>query len=346
MSIREDRGLSIVIPAYNEEHAIARTISDIRNAMAGAAIPYHIIVVDDGSVDGTAKALADIRGLVIVKHAINVGYGASLKDGILKSSYDLVCIIDADGTYPVDRIPELLGYMDKYDMAVGARTGHQVSESTHRKLGKWILRSVAGIVSGHRIPDVNSGMRMFRKSDMLRFFKILPRGFSFTTTCTLAYLCNGLSIKYMPIDYYPRIGKSKIRPVSDGLKFMAIIARVVTRFKPLRIFLPVSALLLLSGLMALALSMLLGPVRGLHSSGVYRHGSRGRAGGHNSPAHPGQRRPMSDIRMYANICASALKNRLGIPCRPSFCTYLVTWRCNARCVMCDIWRNRAEDGRR
>ena len=254
MSIRGDRGLSIVIPAYNEEHGIARTISDIRNAMAGTDTPYEIIIVDDCSTDDTDKALANVEGLIIVKHTMNIGYGASLKDGIMRSSHELVCIVDADGTYPVDRIPDLLGFMGEYDMAVGSRTGHQVSETTHRRLGKWVLRTVASIVSGHRIPDVNSGMRMFRKNDMLRFFKILPQRFSFTTTCTLAYLCNGLTVKYMPIDYYPRIGKSKIRPVGDGLKFMIIIARVVTCFKPLRIFIPVSVLLLLPGLIALALS--------------------------------------------------------------------------------------------
>lgn len=246
--------LSVVIPAYNEAQGIVGTIAGIRNAMSGAAMPYDIIVVDDGSTDDTAEALAGIKDIIVVRHASNRGYGASLKDGVIRSGHELVCIVDADGTYPVDMIPELLRQMGKYDMAVGARIGSHVSESLHRRLGKMVLIAVSSLVSGHRIPDINSGLRIFRKSDARRFFKILPEKFSFTTTITLAYLCNDLTVKYVPIDYYPRVGTSKIRPVRDGLKFLTIIARVVTRFRPMRIFIPVSAIFLLLGLAALSVS--------------------------------------------------------------------------------------------
>jgi glycosyltransferase involved in cell wall biosynthesis len=251
----KNKELTFVIPVYNESASIAGTIWGIKNAMAGISAAWEIVVVQDGSVDDTGAILAGIDGIVVVSHPSNMGYGASLKDGILHAKYDTICIIDADGTYPTDRIPELLMYITGYDMVVGARTGPYVSDAFYRRLGKWVLKNIASLVAWRRIPDLNSGMRIFRKSDMLRYFNILPSGFSFTTTSTLAYMCDGLSVKFVPINYYRRLGRSKIRPVNDGLRFILLISRVIVNFKPLNLFVPLSIAFLSLGSLSFAISL-------------------------------------------------------------------------------------------
>jgi glycosyltransferase involved in cell wall biosynthesis len=237
--------LSIIIPSFNEEKTIKGVISDIKQTMRKVKIKYEIIVVNDGSTDRTA-AFASSSGARVISQP-NRGYGATLKLGIKNAKYEWVLITDADGTYPAKEIPHMLRERGSYDLIVGSRTGKNVNIPALRKPGKWVLSKLANYLSGFDIPDLNSGMRLFRKNDTLKYFNILPSGFSFTTTQTLSYLCSGQLVKYIPIDYLARKGKSKIRPFRDGMNFVMLIIRTIMYFNPLKVFLPISIVTFLSG---------------------------------------------------------------------------------------------------
>ncbi|MBN1122952.1 MAG: glycosyltransferase family 2 protein [Anaerolineae bacterium] len=241
-------GYSIVIPAYNEKHGIGPVLDQLIQVSQGK--PIEIIVVDDGSKDGTAQVVEQYPSIVLVRHLGNRGYGAALKSGIRRATHEIVCITDADGTYPNNRIPDLVEQLSTghFDMVVGSRTGENVSIPLIRRPAKWMINQLANIVAGERIPDLNSGMRTFRRPVALRFFNILPDGFSFTTTITLAMLRNGFLVHYEPINYHARIGQSKIKPIADTLNFVQLVGRIALYFAPLRLFLPMSAALLLLSL--------------------------------------------------------------------------------------------------
>ncbi|MBM3287708.1 MAG: glycosyltransferase family 2 protein [Candidatus Eisenbacteria bacterium] len=230
--------VSIVIPAYNEEDGISEVIRQIR------ALPLRaeLIVVDDGSADRTARR-ADDAGARVIRHPRNKGYGAALKTGILSSGAPLIIITDADGTYPIDRIGEIVGLLEDNDMVVAARTGRNVAIPMVRRPAKWVLNILANYLSESKIPDLNSGLRGFRRESLVPYLPVLPAGFSFTTTITLAMHVNDRRIAYLPVDYHPRRGRSKIRPLQDTLNFLALIIRTILYFRPLKIFLPVSAFL-------------------------------------------------------------------------------------------------------
>ncbi len=239
--------VSIIVPVYNEEGAIAATLGAIEDAMRPTGRDYEVLVVDDGSTDGTAQVLAGC-GARVVRHRANRGYGAALKTGIGATTRPLVAILDADGTYPIARLPELLAHADEADMVVGARTGGTVHVPALRRPVKWLLTRAANVLSGHRIPDLNSGMRVFRRDLATRFSGLYPDGFSFTSTITLASHINGYRVEYVPIDYYRRTGSSSIRPVRDTFNFFLLIVRMVVTFRPLNVFLPTAGVLLLLGL--------------------------------------------------------------------------------------------------
>lgn len=238
--------VSIIIPAYNEEKAVKEVVCNIADTLERSNHTFEIIAVDDGSIDGTG-AQAEAAGARVLRHNRNRGYGAAIKTGIRHSRYPLICITDADGTYPVDRIPELLTRLvqDGCDMVVGARIGSDVAIPRIRRVGKWFIGQLANIVAGEKIPDINSGLRVFRRQVALNFFNVLPDGFSFTTTITLAMQCNGYVVDYFPINYYKRVGRSKIRPIRDTANFVQLTLRIALYFAPLKIFLPLSALLIL-----------------------------------------------------------------------------------------------------
>ena len=244
---RSDLGLiSIIIPAYNEENAIAETIEQVRAIMTASSYDYELIVVDDGSTDATGQR-ARQTGVRVIRHDENRGYGASLKDGIRAAKGDWIVITDADGTYPNDRIPDLLKHAGEHDMVVGARTGDAAKIPFVRRPAKWVLAKLANYLSETKIPDYNSGLRVFRKDMAMRFFKILPSGFSFTTTITLSSLCHGYRVKYIPIAYYQRTGKSKIKPIRDTYRFFMLIVRTTVYFNPLKVFLPIATFLFTLG---------------------------------------------------------------------------------------------------
>jgi glycosyltransferase involved in cell wall biosynthesis len=229
---------SIILPAFNEELAISREISRIQQVMNATGVEYELIVVDDGSGDDTA-ACALRSGARVLKHAENRGYGASLKSGIVAATYDSIVISDPDGTYPPEKIPYLLAALENADMVIGARTGQNVSTPLMRRPAKWLLGLLANRIAGQRIPDLNSGMRAFRRDTVIPYFSLLSNRFSFTTTITLALLAEEYRLVYLPIDYYKRTGKSKITPW-HFMEFIILILRMAVLFQPLRVFLPIA----------------------------------------------------------------------------------------------------------
>jgi len=238
--------LSVIIPAYNEAGGIAEVVERLTPVLAGLGRETELIVVDDGSADDTA-ALAEQAGVRVVRHEWNRGYGASLKSGIAKARYDLVAILDADCTYPPEALPELLESAADNDMVVGARTKGKVRIPLIRRPAKAVLRWLASYLSGYPIPDLNSGFRIMRRPVVNRFLGLLPSGFSFTTTITLAMLVSGYGVKYVSIEYHDRAGRSHIRPIRDTLGFFALILRTVMYFNPLRIFVPLALMFLAAG---------------------------------------------------------------------------------------------------
>jgi len=248
---------SIVIPCYNEQSGVRATLQAI--LACGDERLHEVIVVDDGSTDATAGELAgveDERGLLrILRHPHNRGYGASLKTGVRNATADVVVITDADGTYPNERIPELVDRMGGADMVVGARTGARVNIPLVRRPAKWLLGWLANTLGGRRIPDLNSGLRAMRRDVLERYLGLLPDGFSFTTTITLVMLSEARRVEYIPINYHQRAGRSKIRPVRDTLNFVQLVCRAVLWFDPLRFFIPLSLMMVGAGLAILLFSM-------------------------------------------------------------------------------------------
>jgi glycosyltransferase involved in cell wall biosynthesis len=238
--------VSIIIPAFNEEDGIGEVLDSIQQMMRSHDIEGEIIVVDDGSTDRTAEVVS-ASGVRLVQHESNRGYGATLKTGIRQARHDLMLISDADGTYPVEAIPILLAAMETCDMAVGARTGEHVKIPLLRRPAKWFLQKLANYLAQKEIPDLNSGLRVFRREIAERFYHLFPEGFSFTITITMASLTSNYRVKFLPINYYRRQGKSTIRPARDFMGFLSLIVRMTVYFNPLRVFLPASLILFLIG---------------------------------------------------------------------------------------------------
>jgi glycosyltransferase involved in cell wall biosynthesis len=242
-------GVSVIIPVHNEENSIRETAVEISMQLEKATSSFEIFIVDDGSNDRTAVELEKIcsKNIKVITHMDNRGYGAALKSGIKNAQYECIVITDADGTYPNDRIPELVKTFQDgdYDMVVGARIANKVEIPLIRKPAKWFITKLASYLTGTKIPDLNSGLRVMRKGIVEKYIRILPDGFSFTSTITLVMLTNGYCAKYVPIDYFKREGKSKIRPIRDTLNFVQLIIRTVLYFNPLKIFIPLSLFLVL-----------------------------------------------------------------------------------------------------
>jgi glycosyltransferase involved in cell wall biosynthesis len=237
--------LSIVIPAYNEEGAVRQIIEDVRREMDPTGVPYEVIVIDDGSSDRTLE-IARETGAIVDNNQVNTGYGASLKRGIRHAQYEYVAIIDADGTYPARYLPDMLLMCRHQDMVVGDRGAAMKNVPWIRKPAKWVLNTFASFLAERRLNDLNSGLRVFRKSELVPFIPLLPQKFSFTTTITLCMSCNGKRMIYTPIEYGKRVGKSKIRPV-DFLNFIILVLRMTVLFNPLRVFIPLGLALMAVG---------------------------------------------------------------------------------------------------
>ena len=241
-----DRAVSVIIPAFNEAGHVAEQVRAVQDVLRASGWEHEILVVDDGSTDGTAAAAAE-SGVRVIRHRRNRGYGAALKSGVTAAKYDWALITDADGTYPASSIPQLLAHSDDNDMVVGARTGEHVRIPAARRPAKWLLGALASYLAGQRLPDLNSGLRLMRRSLIERYAHLLPSGFSFTTTITLACACNDHPVQYVPIDYHARLGESKIRP-RHAYDFLLLILRTIVFFNPLKVFIPLGGVLALIGL--------------------------------------------------------------------------------------------------
>lgn len=229
--------VSIIIPAFNEEKGIGLVIRKFKEVARKHKIVIEIIVVDDASTDQTAKIAKSQRVRVII-HPQNAGYGRALQTGIQAAKNENIIICDADGTYPVEELPQLLQFLDKgFDMVVGARKGRYFKGTLLKNPARLFFKLLSEFVTGTRIPDVNSGFRAFKKSEVLKFLRYTCPTFSFTTSLTLVYHLEGKFIKYYPIVYFPRKGKSKIRYFRDTLRAGQILTETVAFYNPIKLFL-------------------------------------------------------------------------------------------------------------
>lgn len=233
----EHLDLTVLLPAFNEEEAITPTLDELKAVLHLLDCSWEILVVNDSSTDKTAE-LAEALGARVITRMHRAGAGAARRTGILAAKGDIVLMMDADGSYDPSTIPEMLTYFPDYDQVNGARHKEMGTLPLLRAPVKWLLKSIASFLSGYHIPDLNTGLKAFKKDLMTRYLWVIPDGFSCVTTMTLAFLCNDHAVKYVSTTYRKRIGKSKFHPVKDtGLFFMTII-RMIMYFKPLSIFIP------------------------------------------------------------------------------------------------------------
>lgn len=236
---------SIIIPAYNEEGAIGKLLEEALHLFPKDK--FEIIVVNDCSKDKTL-AQASLYPVKVISNVQNTGYGYSLKQGISVAAHEHIIIIDADGSYPLSSIPILLAEYEKgFDMIVGARHGKYYRGSFVKRIGRLCFRVLSEFTTGRKIPDINSGCRVFRKDLALRFFHTLSSGFSFTTTITLAFMLNAYSVKYIPIEYHKRAGNSKVRYVRDILRSLQIIFEAIVFYNPIKVYILCVFAILISG---------------------------------------------------------------------------------------------------
>lgn len=248
--------ISIVIPALNEERGIGATVANISDVLVTSKlVPFEILVIDDGSSDGTGKIAAE-AGARVIRHPHNVGYGRSIKKGIEEAKYDTIVISDADGTYPAASIPDLVRlYNEGFDMAVGERHGSYYRQSALKMPLRAILRFLVEWTAGRRIPDINSGLRVFSRSAAIKYFPHLCDTFSFTTSMTLAYMMTRRFVTYHRIDYFERTGNSKVRLFRDSLKTLQYVVEAIVYYNPLKIFLLLSLICGLTSAIVMLISV-------------------------------------------------------------------------------------------
>jgi glycosyltransferase involved in cell wall biosynthesis len=242
--------LSVIVPAYNESKTIGNLLTSSLDL--ARAHNWEIIVVNDGSTDDTAERVhqcVDGRHLKLISHKQNRGYGASLKTGIRASSASGIATMDSDGQHDPNDLIRLLPLLDEYDLVVGTRT-NPIHSPPFRMPGKWILKWLADYLSGQKIPDLNSGLRLFRTDLIKKYLHLCPDGFSFSTTTTLIFLNRGYSVAYEPITIRPRSkgGKSTVK-FSTGFATIIMILRIMSLFQPLRVYIPASVSLGIAGIL-------------------------------------------------------------------------------------------------
>lgn len=240
--------VSVVLPVYNEKGHLRDEVARIRAALDSSEYTYELIVVDDGSDDGSGDALREIEGIRLIQFAENRGSGSARKAGSRAARGRVVVWTDADMSYPNDEIPRLVKELEGHDQVVGARTSEQGTAKVARVPAKWLIRRLACYLTQTDIPDLNSGFRAFRRDVGDQYLHLLPKGFSCVTTITMAFLGNGYSVKYIPIEYEKRAGKSKFHWWADTKRYLTQVIRLILSYDPLRVFLPVGILMGLIGL--------------------------------------------------------------------------------------------------
>ena len=243
--------ISIILPCYNEELTIKQLINGIRNQIAKINdSDFEVIVVNDGSRDNSAEILKQIQGINVIHHPYNLGNGAAVKRGIKEAQGEYVLLMDADGQHPSEEIPNLIANMDGYDMVVVARTS-SCNTLKIRNFGNWFLSHIATLLTGREISDLTSGFRIIRRSILLNYLHLLPDRYSYPTTITMLMITEGYFVKFIPVDSVIKrqFGKSGIVYIRDGIRFMNILFRIIMMFSPQKVFLPISLVLFLSGLL-------------------------------------------------------------------------------------------------
>ena len=236
--------ISIVLPAFNEGDAIGGVLESLV-PMANEN-GWEVIVVDDGSSDRTGE-IAKNCGATVLAHPYNLGYGASLKTGIHGAEGEVVVIMDSDGQHDQNDIGRLLEHIDNHDMVVGQRSGDSHSDWIRRP-GKFFLGKVANLLAGKKIPDINSGLRAYKKDLLLKLIHLMPDGFSFSTTSTVAYLSMNFRVKYVPIKVSKRIGTSTVSQVRHGFGAILLMLRLIVLFNPLKVFMPIAVASIFTGI--------------------------------------------------------------------------------------------------
>ena len=246
--------LSVIVPIYNERERVIDTLKRILSV----PLDMEVLAVDDASSDGTIELLEQFAAgrpqVRVIRHPYNMGNGASVKTGMRNSRAPVIMIIDADGQHPPEEIPKFYEMIKQYDLVVGQRSAG-TEASMFRNFGNWVFNTFASYVAGCKIPDLTCGMRAMKKEVALEFIDLFPNGFSLPATSTLSVIKAGYSIAWIPIKSAKREGRSKIRPLSDGSKFLLIIVRIAVFFKPLRVFLPISLAALFLGLVDFVLTL-------------------------------------------------------------------------------------------
>ncbi|MCP3975846.1 MAG: glycosyltransferase family 2 protein [bacterium] len=230
--------VTVVLPVFNEVGHLEKEILRVRESMEVSKYSFEILVVDDGSTDGSSELLQTIDGIRLLQFSQNRGSGSARKFGTLAARGRVVIWTDVDMSYPNDRMPELVDELPGHDQVVGARRTEEGTIKLLRKPAKWFVRKLATYLSGTKIPDLNSGFRAFRRDVALQFLHLLPTGFSCVTTITMTFLSNGYSVKYVPIDYAPREGESKFHWWKDTRRYLLQVVRMVLSYSPLKVLMP------------------------------------------------------------------------------------------------------------
>lgn len=240
--------VTVLLPCYNEEKALPKVVGDIRAALAGKKYSYEIIVVDDCSTDKSVS-IAESLACRLIRHVVRRGAGASRKTGILAAKGDIVVMLDVDGTYTAADIPKMLEYFPDFDQVNGARTSEQGMLPLLRVPTKWLLRMLTSFLINQRIPDLNTGLKAFKRDIMLRYLWLIPDGFSCVSSMTIVFLCSGHPVKYIPTEYHKRIGHSKFNPIKDTYCSFMSILRIIAYFYPLRVSFAIALLLIVGGVL-------------------------------------------------------------------------------------------------
>jgi glycosyltransferase involved in cell wall biosynthesis len=243
--------VSVVLPVYNEKGHLRAEIDRVRAALAASRFSFEIIVVDDGSSDGSEKELPTIPDITLIRHRQNQGSGSARRTGTTAARGRIVVWTDVDMTYPNDLIPELVEAMDGYDHIVGWRQSEEGTMKFLRTPAKWIIRKLASYLSETDIKDLNSGLRAFRRDVAMQYVHELPKGFSCVTTLTMSFLGNGYKIAFFPIQYFPRAGSSKFHWLKDTRRYILQVVRMTLSYNPLKVFLPLGLALLSLGFIKL-----------------------------------------------------------------------------------------------
>lgn len=234
--------LTVIIPAYNESEGIADNLKELLAFSKG--LNWRIVVVNDGSSDNTQGICEEFASDIdIISHSYNKGYGASLKTGIRAATTDFIAFYDADRQHNPQDLKNLYDHIGNNDMIVGER-GKDSHQDWMRKPGKWVLSRVANFLTGKKIPDLNSGLRVIKRESIINLLHLFPDGFSFSTTSTIALMNMGFSVVYHPIVVNKRVGKSTVRQLHHGTQTLMLILRLIVLFNPLKVFIPVSFALL------------------------------------------------------------------------------------------------------